>query len=66
MIDSDFRGPIGLSLYNDSSEVVTIDKGERVAQLVVIPFYTVVAFHEVEELDKTVRGAGGFGSTGRK
>jgi len=64
-IDADYRGEIGVILVNLSSEEFTIENGERVAQLV-------IAKHEqaewklVEELSDTERGAGGFGSTGKK
>jgi len=64
-IDADYRGEIGVILVNLSNEIFTIENGERVAQLV-------IAKHEqaewslVEELSDTERGAGGFGSTGKK
>ena len=54
-----------VALHNHSNEVQTIDKNERIAQLVVTPFLK-VEFNEVENLNDTVRGAGGFGSTGTK
>lgn len=62
-IDSDYRGEIIVALHNDSDEVQYIDNGERIAQLVVIPFL-VVDFTETDELSDTNRGSGGFGSTG--
>lgn len=65
VIDSDYRGEIMVALHNHSNEVQTIDKNERIAQLVVTPFLK-VEFNEVEDLNDTVRGAGGFGSTGTK
>ena len=65
VIDSDYRGEIMVALYNHSNEVQTILKNERIAQLVVTPFLK-VEFNEVEDLNDTVRGAGGFGSTGTK
>lgn len=64
-IDADYRGEIGVILVNLSNEVVTIDPGERIAQLVVAQ-YTQVNWQQVETLDDTVRGEGGFGSTGKK
>ena len=64
VIDSDYRGEIMVALHNHSNEPVTVESGERVAQLVITP-YIVAAFNQVEELDETVRGEGGFGSTGR-
>ena len=54
-----------VALHNHSSETQTIDKNERIAQLVVTPFLK-VEFNEVDTLTDTVRGAGGFGSTGTK
>ena len=60
-----YRGEIMVALHNHSNEVQTIDKNERIAQLVVTPFLK-VEFNEVEDLNDTVRGAGGFGSTGAK
>ena len=63
VIDSDYRGPIKVALHNDSEEARTVTDGERVAQLVIMPCFN-VDFTEVEELDETERGEGGFGSTG--
>lgn len=65
VIDADYRGEIMVALYNHSSQAVEIEPGERVAQLVITPYFTAV-FEETEELSDTVRGEGGFGSTGRK
>lgn len=65
VIDSDYRGEIMVALHNHSNEPVTVESGERIAQLVLAPYIT-AEFHQVEELDDTERGAGGFGSTGRK
>lgn len=63
VIDSDYRGPVKVALHNDSEEIRIVTDGERVAQLVIIPCFN-VDFTEVEELDDTERGYGGFGSTG--
>lgn len=66
VIDSDYRGEIKVALHNhnaENSEDVFINKGERIAQLVIIP-YIRAEFCEAESLDDTERGAGGFGSTG--
>lgn len=63
IIDSDYRGEIIVPLYNDSHENKMVSDGDRVAQLVIIPYAT-VSFTEVDKLDETERGAGGFGSTG--
>lgn len=64
VIDSDYRGEIIVSLHNHSDISVTISDKERIAQLVVTP-YIVVDFAETDELSESVRGAGGFGSTGK-
>lgn len=65
VIDADYRGEIIVALHNHSEKTQTIEVGERIAQLVVAPFYH-VEFEEVDELSETVRGEGGFGSTGTK
>ncbi len=62
--DSDYRGEYIVALHNDSEAVRTVTPGERIAQLVVMPYLS-VEFEEVAALDETERGAGGFGSTGR-
>ena len=64
VIDADYRGEVIVPLYNDSDEPQTIYPGDRVAQLVFMPFTTVREFEVVDDLDTTDRGAGGFGSTG--
>lgn len=61
--DEDFTGEYIVALYNDSNETRTIHSGQRIAQLVFIP-YASVEFEEVTELDETNRGVYGFGSTG--
>ena len=65
VIDADYRGEIMVALHNHSKEPVTIEPKERIAQLVVTPYLTAV-FEEADELNDTVRGEGGFGSTGTK
>ena len=62
--DSDYRGEYTVALHNDSELEREICPGDRIAQLVIIPFLA-VDFSEVDELDDTERGEGGFGSTGR-
>ena len=64
VIDSDYRGEIGVGLVNLGSEPYTVQPGDRIAQLMVVPVVqpTVTV---AEDLDETDRGAGGFGSTGR-
>lgn len=62
--DSDYRGEYIVAIHNDSEETRTITAGERIAQLVVMP-YLPVTFDEVAELTDTNRGEGGFGSTGK-
>ncbi len=64
VIDSDYRGEIHVGLCNFSTEPYTIHPGERIAQLVLHPVL-LPDIREVEELDSTLRGTGGFGSTGR-
>ena len=62
-VDSDYRGEIKVNLINHGREPFTIQRGERIAQMVIAP--VVQAFWEpVDDLDETLRGAGGFGSTG--
>ena len=63
-IDSDYRGELSIELYNDTDKQHYVSKGERVAQLVIVP-YLHAEFVEVDRLDDTERGVGGFGSTGR-
>ena len=64
-IDSDYRGELKILLINHGAEPFAIRRGERIAQLVPAAV-TTAAFDEVEELEDTHRGAGGFGSTGVK
>ncbi len=63
VVDADYRGEVKVALHNDSEVSRTITPDEKIAQLVVIPFLS-VDFNLVSELSDTVRGAGGFGSTG--
>ncbi len=65
VVDADYRGEILVFLHNHSDKDAVIEVSERIAQLVVTPFLS-VEFNEVSELSETVRGEGGFGSTGRK
>ena len=65
VIDSDYRGEIMVALHNHSSISQTIEKGERIAQMIITP-YILGVYNVVDELDTTSRGEGGFGSTGRK
>ena len=64
VIDSDYRDSIIVALHNHSNMSRTINPGERIAQLIVMP-YVPIEFNEVEELSDTKRGFGGFGSTGK-
>ena len=64
VIDPDYRGEVQVVLHNHSSELQTVAPGERIAQLVVVPVFT-PGFVEADELSDTVRGEGGFGSTGK-
>lgn len=63
VIDADYRGEYMVALHNDSNESRTIKHGERIAQMVLAPYY-LMNFMQVDDLDETNRGAGGFGSTG--
>jgi dUTP pyrophosphatase len=65
VIDADYRGEVMVALHNHSKEPQTVEAGERIAQMIIAPFIT-ANFIFSDELDDTVRGAGGFGSTGRK
>ena len=64
-VDADYRGEIGVILANVSNEAVTINDGERIAQLVIAKHET-VEWEESNALNETERGAGGFGSTGKQ
>jgi dUTP pyrophosphatase len=63
LIDSGYRGEIAVILVNHGSGEITLERGDRIAQLVVAPVAS-AEFTEVDELPKSARGAGGFGSTG--
>ncbi len=65
VIDSDYRGEIIVPLHNHGSEPQTVDHGERIAQIVFLPYLS-AKFIERKRLSSTKRGSGGFGSTGRK
>ena len=65
VIDSDYRGEIMVALHNHGTQEQTVSTGERIAQMVIAPFFT-ADYTEVQELSDTVRGEGGFGSTGAK
>ena len=62
-VDSDYRGEVKILMVNLSQEPVTIEHGDRVAQWIVAPVQQ-IQFNQVEALDETARGVGGFGSTG--
>jgi dUTP pyrophosphatase len=64
VIDSDYRGEVIVALHNHSANPQTVAQGERIAQLVITPVFT-PGFRQVETLDDTLRGQGGFGSTGK-
>jgi len=63
VVDEDYSGEIIVALHNDSHEARTVSFGDRIAQLVVIPYY-IPGYTVVDELEETERGDGGFGSTG--
>ena len=62
--DADYRGEYMIMLHNHTNSVQTIEPGERIAQMILMP-YIPMEFNEVDELSETVRGTGGFGSTGQ-
>ena len=63
-IDSDYRGEIKIILFNHGKEEFTVNNNDRIAQMILMPVLK-AEFEEVEDLPKTVRGSGGFGSTGK-
>ncbi|MBQ8879551.1 MAG: dUTP diphosphatase [Clostridia bacterium] len=65
VIDSDYRGEIMVALHNHTDSPTTVEEGERVAQLAIVPFLK-ADFTVSDELSDTTRGSGGFGSTGTK
>ena len=65
VIDCDYRGELMVALHNHGDKPQMVERGERIAQLVITPYIT-AEFCETDELSETVRGEGGFGSTGRK
>lgn len=65
VVDSDYRGPVIVALHNDTDTAQMVPAGARIAQLVILPYVTPVIF-DVDDLDETDRGEGGFGSTGIK
>jgi len=65
VVDPDYRGEFMVALHNHGTASQTVEPGERIAQLVIAPYIT-ADFEVVDELSDTVRGAGGFGSTGTK
>ena len=63
VIDADYRGELIVALHNDTDEIQIVEAGDRIAQLIILPFVP-ITFNEVSELNETERGIGGFGSTG--
>ncbi len=64
LIDSDYQGPLMVSVWNRGQRNFVLEPMERLAQLIVVPVQQ-VQFHVVDEFDDSARGTGGFGSTGR-
>jgi dUTP pyrophosphatase len=64
-VDADYRGEVKVILINLSNEPFTIERGMRIAQIIIAP-YTQAVIEQVDELNETTRGSGGFGSTGVK
>ena len=65
VIDADYRGEVMVALHNHTDKPQTVEQGERIAQLAILPFLA-ADFEIADDLSDTVRGAGGFGSTGTK
>lgn len=65
VVDADYRGEVIVAIHNDSNEAQQVLPGERIAQMVFLPYRAMGNFDVVDELNDTTRGAGGFGSTGR-
>ena len=65
VIDSDYRGELKTALHNHGTEPQTVEPGERISQLVLVPYLT-AQFTEAASLSDTQRGTGGFGSTGTR
>ena len=63
-IDSDYRGELKIILFNHSNKEFTVNNGDRIGQIILMPVLK-IEFEEVNELPKTIRGTGGFGSTGK-
>lgn len=63
VIDSDYRGEVYINIHNDNDSDILIERGERIAQIIFMEHY-IQPLTEVDSLDETVRGTGGFGSTG--
>ena len=63
VVDADYRGPVIVALHNDTNEVQVVAAGSRIAQMIIMKCPD-ISYEEVEDLDDTERGAGGFGSTG--
>jgi len=64
VIDSDYRGNVIVALHNDTNEVQTVEPGERIAQMILLPYFA-MSFYVTENLSDTNRGASGFGDSGR-
>ena len=65
VIDSDYRGEVKVALHNDTNTLKTITAGDRIAQLIVMDYFFISDFEEVNVLSDTSRDTSGFGSTGR-
>ena len=64
-IDSDYRGEIKIILFNHGKKIFTVNNGDRIAQMILTPIIK-IEFEEVDTLPETIRGSGGFGSTGKE
>lgn len=64
VVDSDYRDTVKVALHNDSNKTQEVTRGDRIAQLIIIP-YKEIELEVVDEVSETERGQGGFGSTGK-
>ena len=64
VIDADYRGELKVILFNHGEKEFIVNNGDRIAQMILVPILK-VEFEEVENLPDTIRGSGGFGSTGK-
>ena len=64
VVDADYRGEVIVALHNDTENIQIVEAGDRIAQLIIQPYLDTL-LNQVDDLDSTERGTGGFGSTGK-